>query len=67
MYPQIFPVPTLVRQRRALLFPSRTAQPGTTFAQAGAAMQSLAQELEREDPNENRGRRMRVAPSPRLR
>jgi len=45
----------------------RTAQAGDTFAQAGAAMQSLAQELEREYPNENRGRRMRVAPIARLR
>jgi predicted permease len=56
MYPQLYPAPAQVNQRSALMFSAvGRLKPGVTVAQAGAAMRSLAAELERQYP-ENRGR-----------
>ena len=60
-YPRIVPTPAMVTQRRALLFSAAgRLKPGVTLAQAGAAIQSLSQELEREYPSENRARRIHL-------
>uniref|UniRef100_Q01ZZ7 Permease n=1 Tax=Solibacter usitatus (strain Ellin6076) TaxID=234267 RepID=Q01ZZ7_SOLUE len=56
MYPQLYPAPAQVNQRSALMFSAvGRLKPGIGIAQAGAAMRGLAQQLEREHP-ENRGR-----------
>ena len=61
MYPTIHPMPNLVNQRRALLFSVvGRLKPGLTRAQAEAGLQSLSQELERQYPQENHGRRIRL-------
>ena len=61
MYPRVYPTPGLVAQRRALLFAAvGRLKPGVSLSQAESAMQSLAQELERQYPRENRGRRVRL-------
>ena len=62
MYPQLFFAPALVQQRRALLFATvGRLKPGVTFPQAQAAMGNIAQDLERQFPKENRGRRVLLA------
>ena len=61
MYPQLYPNPSMVNQRRALLFSVvGRLKPGTSIEQAEAALQPLGEELERQYPNENRGRRFRL-------
>jgi len=56
-YPQVFPSPGMVAQRRALFFLEvGRLKPGVSLRQAESAMQSLAQELERRYPRDNRGR-----------
>ena len=61
MYPRVYPTPGLVAQRRALLFAAvGRLKPGVSLSQAESAMQSLAQELERQYPRENQGRRVRL-------
>ena len=61
MYPRVYPTPGLVTQRRALLFAAvGRLKPGVSLRQAESAMQSLAQELERQYPRENQGRRVRL-------
>jgi macrolide transport system ATP-binding/permease protein len=63
MYPRIFPSPAFVNQRRALFFAmAGRLKPGVTIAQAESGLQSVAAELERQYPNENRGRRIHVIP-----
>jgi hypothetical protein len=58
MYPKIFPLPGMVMQRQTLMFTVvGRLKAGVTVQQAQAAMQSLSEELERQYPNENRGRR----------
>ncbi len=55
-YPQIYPAPGLVTQRRALMFASvGRLKPGVTLPQAQAGMRTLAAQLERQNPD-NRGR-----------
>lgn len=57
-YPRVYPIPGQVGQRRALIFAAvGRLKPGVTVRQAGAAMLSLSQELERQYPRENQGRR----------
>jgi len=59
-YPQIFPT-GMVTQRRMLLFSAvGRLKPGVTLPQAGAGMQALGQELERQFPAENRNRQIRL-------
>ncbi|MDR3699154.1 MAG: ABC transporter permease [Candidatus Sulfopaludibacter sp.] len=63
MYQQIYPNPAWVNQRRALLFSvAGRLKPGIGMAQAEAGLQALAQELERQYPAENRGRRIKLTP-----
>jgi predicted permease len=59
MYPQVYPNPGQVAQRRALIFATvGRLRPGVSVRQAESALQSLAQELERQYPRENQGRRV---------
>ena len=59
LYPRLYPMPGQVAQRRALLFATvGRLKPGVSVRQAESALQSLAQELEREYPRENQGRRV---------
>jgi predicted permease len=61
MYPQLYPNVAWVTQRRALLFAVvGRLKPGITLAQAEAGIQGLAQELERQYPRDNEGRRIRL-------
>ena len=61
MYPQIYPSPGLVKQRRALLFSLvGRLKPGVTMPQAESGLQSIAQDLARQFPLENEGRRIRL-------
>jgi len=63
MYEQIYPNPAWVNQRRALIFSvAGRLKPGIGVAQAEAGLQAIAQELEREYPGENRGRRVQLTP-----
>jgi predicted permease len=56
-YPQVYPSPGMVAQRRALLFAEvGRLKPGIGIRRAESAMQSLAQELERQYPRDNQGR-----------
>ena len=58
-YPRVYPSPGMVAQRRALLFSEvGRLKPGVSLRQAESAMQSLAQELERQYPRDNQGRRV---------
>ena len=58
-YPRVYPMPGQVAQRRALLFAAvGRLKPGVSVRQAESAMQSVAQELERQFPRENQGRRV---------
>src|SRR5262249_8375093 len=60
-YQHTFPVPALVASRRTLMFPvvGRLKQ-GIGPAQAQAALQGVAEDLEREYPRENQGRRIKL-------
>ena len=59
MYRRMYPYPTWVEQRRALLFPLfGRLKPGVNLRQAEAGMSTLASSLEREYPQDNRGRRV---------
>ena len=61
MYPHLFPAPAMAEQRRALLFSVvGRLKPGLTRAQAQSGLQPLAQELERQYPEDNQGRRVRL-------
>ena len=61
MYEQIYPAPAWVTQRRALFFSvTGRLKPGITTAQAEAGLQQLSQQLEREYPADNRGRRIKL-------
>ncbi|HWC95633.1 MAG TPA: ABC transporter permease [Candidatus Sulfopaludibacter sp.] len=61
MYDQIYPNPAWVNQRRALLFSvGGRLKPGIGIAQAEASLQTVARELEKEYPAENRGRRVKL-------
>ena len=63
MYQQIHPNVALVNQRRFLGFAVvGRLKPGVGFPQAETAMQSIAEELDREYPKENGGRRIRLSP-----
>jgi predicted permease len=63
MYQQMYPDVALVKQRRYLGFAVvGRLKPGTSLPQAEAAMQSIAGELEREYPQDNAGRRVRLSP-----
>ena len=58
-YPRVYPNPGMVAQRRALIFAAvGRLKPGVGVRQAEAALQGLAQELERQYPRENQGRRV---------
>ncbi|HEY2015278.1 MAG TPA: ABC transporter permease [Bryobacteraceae bacterium] len=62
MYQQIFPNVGLVNQRRFLGFAVvGRLKPGVSVPRADAAMQTIAQELERQYPNDNHGRRVRLS------
>jgi len=63
MYPQIYPNPALVSQRRFLGFAvAGRLKPGVGFPQAEAAIESVAAELQREYPKDNAGRSVRLSP-----
>jgi predicted permease len=63
MYQQVFAMPGLLPQRRALLFTAvGRLKPGLTLPQAESGFQSLAQELERQYPKDNAGRRVKLIP-----
>ena len=60
-YPRVYPAPGLVAQRRALLFAVvGRLKPGVSVRQGESALESVAQELERQYPRENHGRRVRL-------
>jgi len=62
-YPYTFPVPAMAEQRRALMFHAvGRLKPGIGMRQAEAALQSVAQDLERAYPQDNRGRRFKLTP-----
>jgi len=59
MYQELYPAPALVNQRRYLMFSVvGRLKPGVTLPQAQAAMQTITQDLEKQYPQENRGRRV---------
>ncbi len=59
LYPDIYSAPNLVPQRRFLLFSVvGRLKPGVEMPQAQAAMQTITQDLEREYPKDNQGRRV---------
>jgi predicted permease len=61
MYPALYPNPAMVTQRRALQFAVvGRLKPNLTMAQAEAGLQPLSQELERQYPDDNQGRRVRL-------
>lgn len=63
MAPHLFPVPRFIPERRALMFAvAGRLQPNIGIAQAEASLQPLAEELERQYPNANAGRRFRLMP-----
>jgi len=63
MYPQLFPSPSAINQRRALVFSvAGRLKPGVSIQQAQAAMQSLARDLERQYPRDNQSRGIVLAP-----
>ena len=62
-YPVIHPLAAQVPSRRAQLFAAAgRLKPGETVGQAEAGMNILAEELERQFPRENQGRRIRLTP-----
>jgi predicted permease len=61
MYPQVYPNPAWVNQRRALMFAvAGRLKPGIGLPQAQAAIGSVARELERQYPKDNAGRSVRL-------
>jgi predicted permease len=63
MYPQVYPAPAWVNQRRASVFSVvGRLKPAVGMAQAEGAMQSLAAELARQYPRDNGGRSVKLAP-----
>ncbi len=61
MYPDVYPNPRAVTQRRALLFKVvGRLKPGVSLPEAEAGMQVLAQDLERQYPRDNQGRRVKL-------
>ena len=59
MYPQVYPAPGLVNQRRALLFfMVGRLKPGVGMAQAEGDLASIAQDLAQRFPKDNQGRRV---------
>jgi predicted permease len=64
MYPDVFPFPKLLPERRAGYFSVvGRMKPGVGLAQADASMQALAQDLERQYPRENQGLRVKLVPA----
>ena len=63
MYQQAYPNAAWVNQRRFLLFSVvGRLKPGVGVQQAEAGMQSIAQDLERQYPADNQGRRVKLTP-----
>jgi len=63
MFAQLYPDATWVNQRRALLFTVvGRLRPGVTIERAEAQMRGVAQEMEREYPRDNEGRRPKLFP-----
>jgi predicted permease len=63
MYQQVYPNAAWVNQRRFLLFSVvGRLKPGVSLQQAEAGMQSIAQDLERQYPKDNEGRRVKLMP-----
>jgi predicted permease len=63
MYPQVYPAPQWVNQRRASVFSvAGRLKKGVELPQAMGAMQSIAAQLEREYPRENNGRSVKLTP-----
>lgn len=61
MYREVYPNALAVNQRRALLFKVvGRLKPGVSLPQAEAGMQVLAQDLERQYPRDNQGRRVKL-------
>ncbi len=59
LYPDVFSAPAYVEQRRFLLFSVvGRLKPGVEMPQAQTAMQTITQDLEREYPKDNQGRRV---------
>ena len=63
MYQQVHPNAAWVDQRRFLLFSVvGRLKPGVSLEKAEAGIESVAQDLEREYPEDNRGRRAKLTP-----
>jgi len=63
MYQQVYPNVAWVNQRRFLLFSVvGRLKPGVSLAQAEAGLESIAQDLERQYPKDNQGRRVKLTP-----
>jgi len=63
MYREVYPNAAWVNQRRFLLFSVvGRLKAGVSREQAEAGMQSLAQDLERQYPQDNQGRRVKLTP-----
>jgi predicted permease len=63
MYAQAYPNAAWVNQRRFLLFSVvGRLKPGVSLQQAEAGMESMAQDLERQYPQDNQGRRVKLTP-----
>jgi predicted permease len=61
MYPQAYPNAAWVNQRRFLLFSVvGRMKPGVSLQQAEAGLESIAQDLERQYPKDNQGRRVKL-------
>jgi putative ABC transport system permease protein len=58
LYRDLYPVPNMLNQRRYLVLNAvGRLKPGVSLPQAQAAMQIVSQDLEREYPTDNKGRR----------
>jgi predicted permease len=63
MYREVYPNAAWVNQRRFLLFSVvGRLKPGVNLQQAEAGMESMAQDLERQYPEDNQGRRVKLTP-----
>ncbi|HUP03572.1 MAG TPA: ABC transporter permease [Bryobacteraceae bacterium] len=63
MYRDMYPYPGWVEQRRALLFPVvGRLRPGVSLRAAEAAMQSIAADLQKQYPEDNEGRQVKLTP-----
>jgi predicted permease len=61
MYRHIYPYPAWVEQRRALLFPVvGRLEPGVSLRQAEASLGTVVSDLERQYPQDNEGRRVKL-------